>query len=276
MFVILRVNEAPKGIFKRAKQRKQLSKSQVEAVSTEKGLPFFILDIPADINDAAWNTVAEKCGRYVSRIVAPRSLALPDCGKLKRFVPSLMPSSLTFNTAADVIKKAAIDPCEISVTVTDRNAVHASGICRLLPLAAAVKVVTAHPERYASACSTALNEYGASIIIRSAYEPCTKPDIVICCDGGLAPSMQSAAVFGYRHKQAGKIYFCGSGIELARIHGKIIPDNIDPIDFAGAVTELCGSPEYKNSVFSCVETGCGICENPSPEKCLRCFVAGKL
>lgn len=276
MFVILRVNEVPKGFFKKKKNLKQLAKARAQSVATEKGLPFFILDVPAFTNDTAWEKIAEKCGRYASRIVAPRSLSLPDCGRLKRFVPSFMPSVLVFNTALKAVREAGVEPCGICITLTDRNALHPSRVHRLLSFASTVRVITSHPEKYASACKKALDEYGASIIIRSAYETSAKPDIVICCDGGLSPLMQSAAVFGYKHSLTGKIHFCGSGIELTDAHRQIIPPDIDPVDFAGAVTELCGSSEYKSSVFSDVVSSCNICDEPSPEKCLKCFAEGRL
>lgn len=276
MFVVLRVNESPKGIIKKKKQQKQLAKACAQSVATEKGLPFFILDVPACANDASWEKITQKCGRYASRIVAPRNISLPDCGKLKRFVPLFMPSILVFNTALKIIKKADVEPCGISITLTDRNALHPSRVHQLLPFASTVRVITAHPEKYASACKKALDGYGASIIIRSAYEPSTKPDIIICCDGGLSPLMHSAAVFGYKHSMTGKIHFCGSGIELTDSHKKIIPYDIDPVDFAGAVTELCGSSEYKSSVFSDIVSGCNICDKPLPEECLKCYAEGRL
>lgn len=276
VFVILRVNKDPKGFLKAKKQRKLLAKAHAQSVSTEKGLPFFILDISACANDAAWEKIAEKCGRYASRIVASRSLSLPDCGRLKRFVPSFTPSVLVFNTALDIIKKASVEPNKICITLTDRKALHPSRVHKLLPLSATVRVITAHPEKYAAACKNALDEYGASIVIRPSYEPVSKPDIVICSDGGVSPLMQSAAVFADRHSLTGKIHFCGSGVELTEAHSETVPSDIDPIDFAGAVTELCGSSEYKNSVFSHIVSSCNICDNPSAEKCLKCYVEGGL
>lgn len=276
MFVILRVNEVPKGFLKAKKQRKILAKAHAQSVPTEKGLPFFILDISSCPNDAAWEKVAEKCGRYASRVVAPRSLSLPDCGRLKRFVPSFMPSVLVFNTALDIIKKTSVEPSEISITLTDRKALHPSRVHKLLPFSSTVRVITAHPEKYASACKRALDEYGASIVIRPSYEPTAKPDIVICSDGGVSPLMQSAAVFADRHSLTGRIHFCGSGVELTEAHTETVPSDIDPIDFAGAVTELCGSSEYKNAVFSHVISSCNICDSPSTERCLKCYTEGKL
>lgn len=276
MFVILRANKAPKGFFKAKKHRKALAKAHAQSVATEKGLPFFILDIPPCPSEAEWERIAEKCGRYASRAVAPRSLSLPDFGRLKRFVPSFMPSVLVFNTALEAVREAAAEPCGICITLTDRNALHPSRIHKLLLLSSTVRVITAQPEKYASACKNALDEYGASLVIRPSYEPTAKPDIVICSDGGISPLMHSAAVFAGRHSPTGKIHFCGSGVKLTGSHSEIVPPDIDPVDFAGAVTELCGSSEYKNAVFSDVVSSCNICDEPSPSKCLKCYAEGRL
>lgn len=276
MFVVLRKIESPKGFFKKIKHNKILENSKPVTVATERGLPFFTLDISDIASDIQWEKIALKCGRYASRIVAPRSLSLPDYGGLKRFFPSYTPSLLNFNTALEVIKNADADPYDISITVTDRNAVHPSRIHKLLPFASSVRLITSYPEKYVSACKKALDEYGASIILRSSYEPSEKRDIVICCDGGISPFMSSAAVFGYKQCVMGKLSFSGNGVTLAENHREIIPDDIDSTDFAGAVTELCGSGEYKNSVFSSLVSSCNICDNPAPKMCLACFAQGRL
>ena len=276
MFVVLRAYSPPKGIFAKYQIRKEVRNACLQAVSTENGLPFYLLDIPDGIGTPLWDTVEKKCGRYASRIVAPRTLSLPDCGKIRRFVTNAMPSVLIFNTAVEIIKKACISPESISITLTDINAHHASAINSLLPLTSTLRIITSHPERYAVACRNAFEEYGASIILRSSYEPSLKPDVIICCDSRLSPKAENAAVFCHKSKTCGKLHIRGNGIVLNAHHKDIIPDSIDNIDFAGALTELCGCTEYKGSCFSNVETSCRKCQNTSAEKCLACFAAGKL
>lgn len=276
MFVVLRVNSPPKGLFAKHKIRKAVNNSCLQSVSTENGLPFYFLDLPEGMSPSLWDTAEKKCGRYASRIVAPRTLALPDCGKIRRFFPAEMPSILIFNTAIDIIKKSRIAPDRISITVTDISARHSSGLESLLPLSSAVRIVTARPERYASACQRAFEEYGASVLLRSEYEPSGKPDIIICCDGRLSPKAENAAVFCHKSKSIGKLQIRGSGINLKPHHREIIPESIDAVDFAGALTELCGCSEYKKSIFSNTEISCENCENTSAEKCLACFAEGKL
>jgi hypothetical protein len=85
--------------------------------------------------------------------------------------------------------------------------------------------------------------------------------------------MKNAAVFTHKRKAGGKLLFSGSGIVLSPEHLDIIPTDIDPIDFAGALTELCGYTGYKNSVFSEISIGCSRCADVSPEKCFQSFVS---
>lgn len=274
MFVVLRISSSPKGVFAKRKIKKAVNNACLKSVSTENGLPFYTLDIPDCISPFAWATIEKRCGIYASRIVAPRTLTLPDWGKIRRFSPSSMHSLLTFNTAAKTIKNADIPPESICITLTDINARHAASLNTLLPLASTLRVITAYPERYASACEKAFVEHGASVILRSHYEPSSKPDIVICCDGRLSPKAENAAVFCHKNKTCGKLHIKGGGLELTSNHKNIIPESIDEIDFAGAVTELCGCSEYKKSCFSSLDISCKKCADPTPENCLRCFVQG--
>ena len=45
----------------------------------------------------------------------------------------------------------------------------------------------------------------------------------------------------------------GGEIRLCEKHREIVPDYISPTDFAGALTELCGSSDYNGAVFSDTE-----------------------
>lgn len=272
MFVVFNVIQPVKGFFKHRKQKKYIAENGLHTVRNEKGLPFYILDIIEEKRGIDWKSVSAECGRYASRVIAPRNIILPDESDLKRFVPLSMNSVLIFNTAKEIIKNADLPPDKFSITLTDRNANHPSRILDLLPLSSQIRVVTAYPERYASVCAKALEEFGASLIIRPSYEKTSKPDAVICTDGAITSEMNSSAVFVSKRKTGGKILFSGSQTELLPKHKEILPQNIDAVDFAGALTELCGCPEYKNSVFSEIQISCQKCQNASAENCFKCFV----
>lgn len=275
MFVVLKTVTPEKNFLKRRKQLKKIRNSSTAVYKTDMGLPFCILEIAEPKKESDYLKISEKCGRYSSRIIASRSFPLPDNSGLKRFIPVSMNSFLIFNTALATIGNADLPADKICITVTDRNAVVSQRICELLPYASTVRIITSHPERYALAAADAYENHGASLVIRSSYEPVSQPEIVICCDGAILSSMSEAAVFAAKRKTGGKVRFNGSGINLSDYHKELLPDDIETVDFAGALTELCGSSEYKLSPFSEIEISCNNCENPSAEKCLKCCVCNQ-
>lgn len=270
MFVVLRMITPEKNFIKRYKQRKSIEKSSLTQCKTNDGLPFFTLDVTDKKQNTNWESVAKKCGAYSSRIVAPRSCHIPDNCGLKRFVPSVMSSVLVFNTALDAIEKSRISSNNLCITLTDRNAVHFSRVCRLLPFAPSVRIITSHPERYAEPCIKAYEDFGASLIIRSRYEPVSKPEIIICGDGAVTPSMKNAIVFSSKKKSSDGLVIYGNSTALTKNHLDAIGSGINSVDFAGAVTELCGSSEYRNSVFESTASNCFECDSESAAKCLMC------
>ena len=275
MFIVLRLIEPEKSYFKRRKQIKTTARLPAEIHRKSGSLPFCVLDVINSKHATAWQNFEERCGRYASRIVAPRNVALPDGNNLQRFAPSAMISTLIFNTAKSIVASAAPSTDSFVITVTDRNALSALRVCELLPLCSTVRVITSKPEKYAAVCEKALSDFGATLIIRPVYEPTQKPDIVICCDGAVCPSMNNAAVFAYKRRTCGKIRFCGNGIKLTEKHGEFLPNGIDPLDFAGALTELCACREYCESCFSELEISCNACSEQSPDACILCHISNK-
>ena len=234
MFVVLRTVTPEKGFFQRLKQKKIIKNAPISTHRTDKSLPFYTLDVLNDKNGINWSLTAEKCGKYASRIVAPHTLSLPDNSGLKRFVPISMNSILIFNTALKIISEANLPAEKICITVTDRNSVMPSRICELLPFASEIRIITSRPENYASAVMQAYADYGATLVIRSKYEPPKSPEIVICCDGAVLTSMSEAAIFAVKRNFGGKVRFCGSGIELSDCHKEILPPDIEAVDFVGS------------------------------------------
>ena len=275
MFIVLKTEETANGFFKRKKQQKILQKTEPVSYSTENGLHFFVLRIPGEMNAVSLASTAEKCGRYVSRVIAPRNLLLPDNGKVKRFTPVYSNGLFNFNTALSTIKKAKLRSEEICITVIDRNARMNGEIHRLLPYASSVRAVTSRPERYCNECNRIYDDCGASVMVRANYRPVRKKEIVICCDGTTTAEMKNSAVFSFRQNKYGKLRFFSEKISLSENHGKIIPDNIDPVHFAAAVTELCASTEYKSSIFSHTESSCGRCADTTVSDCLQCYASNK-
>lgn len=273
MFIVLRTIKPANGFFDRRRQKKQLERSEPFSCSTENGLPFFILDILCGKNGISRSETEEKCGRYVSRIVAPRNILLTDNGRIKRFTPGISNGIFIFNTALEAIKGSHIIPEETCITVIDRSAYMSREIHRLLPYASSVRAITSRPERYAMPCRQIYDEFGASVMVRPVYQPVEKSEIIICCDGATTEAMKNAAVFSFKRGIYGNLRFYSYGIELSEKHKKIIPESVDAVDFASAVTELCGSTEYKSACYAFTEVNCTDCTDASASECLNCYIS---
>ncbi len=270
MFVILRPVEVTGNYFEKRKKSKFIARSPVSMHRESGALPFFSLDVAAQKTD--WKTVAEKCGRYASRIVAPVSFPLPDGTPLRRFVPSSTVNNFVLNTAVSCLHSARLDPHSFTLTLTDRLACLAAETVDLIELCSCVRIITSRPEKYADACENALNDFGASLILRPCYEPTQKPDIIICADGAVCTAMSNAAVFAARKSDCAKLLFYFSGFELLPQHKELLPEGARPLDLAGALTELCTSTAYSSACFTNIAVSCRKCRSPSPENCIKCYV----
>lgn len=200
-----------------------------------------------------WEAIAQKCTRHTTRFIAPRTLSVPDIYGISRFIPARLPQMLAFNTALSVLAAANPESRNFSITLCDRTAVLPSELHRLLPFASSVRVITSRPERYAKACVDAFVSSGASILLRQSYEPPAERDVVICADGIIQPGTENSAVFAFGKKIGSAVCFSCSQIELLPEHRGIIPVELDCVDFAGALYELCGSGEYAKSVAAKIE-----------------------
>ncbi len=253
MFILFRHNYIEGGCFKRKKQLKNIAKSEIKTVRNEGSLPFYVAEIPLVQGCVLWKGIDKKCGKLASRVIASRSITIPDGLPIKRYVPTLLMPEIVFNTALEALKSAQLKPDSFSLTLTDRKGFVASRICELLPFCSEIRVVTCSPEKYAQPSATALNDSGAALIIRDSHYTTSKPEIVICTDGAVVPSMNGCAVFSHKKYGGGKLMLSGREINLCEKHRETVPDYISPTDFAGALTELCGSSDYGNAVFSDTE-----------------------
>lgn len=272
MFIVLNTVKPVNGYWGKRRQKKALKNCEPVSHSTENGLPFYTLDILDEKGGINRTEVEEKCGRYVSRIVAPRNLPLPDNGRIKRFTPVTSNGLFLFNTVIETLSEISLQPEEICITLLDRNAYMSGEIRRLLPCASSIRVITSRPERYTAVCREIYDDCGASVIVRPVYQPVSKKEIIICCDGATTEEMQNSAVFSFRRGIHGMPRFFSEGIELSEKHREFIPGNIDSVDFASAVTELCGSTEYKSSCFSQTDIICNLCDEKNCAKCLECYL----
>lgn len=273
MFILFRHNYIDGNCFKRKKQLKNISKSEIRTVRTDGSLPFYITEIPIVRGSVLWKGIDGKCGKLASRVVASREISIPDGLPIKRYASTLLMPEIIFNTALEALKTSHLKPDSFSLTLTDRKGLVASKVCELLPFCSEIRVVTGSPEKYAQPVADALSNSGAVLIIRDSHRASAKPEIVICTDGAVAPSMNGCAVFAHRKYVGGKLMLTGGEITLCEKHRDIVPDYISPMDFAGALTELCASADYDNAVFSDTEINSSACRAEEFARALFSFVS---
>lgn len=253
MFIILDIIKPPEKLRRRRRTIKEINSSAPEVHRTSGGLPFYTARICEDKGAVNWDAVNRKCSRYASKIIVPRTVYIPDTCNLLRFVPKHFGSTLVFNTAINLLKSAAISPQSLALTLSDRSGILNGRLHELLEYSSVIKIITLHPERYASACCKAYEEYGASVILRSSHEQTAKPELIIAADGCFSPLMHKSAVIAGKSFSAGALKIICSGMDLNKEHAALLPDGIQAYDFAGALTELCFCRDYINSSFTQAE-----------------------
>ncbi len=249
MFFVVKPVEPCEGFFAARKQKKEISEKPPTAYRTEHGLPFMTTEIFCGKNGLDPDEIKEKCGRYSSRLILPKSIDIPDGAGISRFVPSTMKALLNFNTAVEIFNIVSLPASSFSLNVIDPNARFAEKLYKLLPLCSSIKIITDRPEIYAPYCAEAYEKSGASVMLRDNFEKGSLRDAVICCESDYHFTDIPEIVFTYSDLIHGNTTVHGSGIRLTDEHRRIIGESIDPVDFAGALTELCSCREYCNSVY---------------------------
>ncbi len=248
MFVILKPVDAPDGFFASKKLKKTIDNKPANFIRTADGMPFAVLEIFNGRNGIEWKKVIDKCGRYTSRVIAPSDISLPENQHIMPFVPSWFPSRICFNTALEILDTVKLQPDSFVLTLCDCEAKFVDELPRLIPLCSSVKVITGKIEKYIPVCTEILEKTGASVMLRSTFEKSSKRDAVIFCGGNKNEFSCADIVFTTDRKMRGKTTVIGSDLVLLEEHKEVIGNGIDSVDFAGAVTELCGSHSYENSV----------------------------
>lgn len=248
VFVILKPVDAPGGYFASRKLKKSVDEKPAEFIRTADGMPFAVLEIFNGKNGIEWKKVIEKCGRYTSRVIVPKGISLPENQRISPFIPSRFLYNLCLNTALEILDTVKLSPDSFVLTLCDREAKFTQELCRLVPLCSSIKVITEKIEKYIPVCTDILEKTGASVILRTSFEKSSKRDAVIFCGGEKNEFVSADIVFAPDKTVRGKTTVIGSGVVLLEEHKSITGNGIDPVLFAGALTELCGSRTYENSV----------------------------
>ena len=247
MFVLISEAPAPRGRRRIRRLRSRLRRTPAKLCTEANALPFLTETVLSAAPD--WEAVAAHCGRCAARLLAPSSLTLPPDPRFRRYDASAFRAKVLFRSAVALLAAAKLPPQPLTITLCDRGGLLAADVLALLPFAAGLRVLTAAPARYIPVCVAALQTAGATLLLRDAYRPAPGPELLLCCSGVPADVPESACLLTAQPVAVSATALTGRAFPLQPTHAALLPDGVEALDFAGALTEICACPDYRAAVF---------------------------
>lgn len=245
MFVTIETDEGHEGIFERFKDLFREPLVEKRKVEVPNALPFYIIKAKSYHGICPWEKVEEAAGALRSRVILPSETVLPKESSLRSFEPTVFFERLLFNTAAEAIEKMQLDPCRVSITVFDENAYLIDLIEKLVPLASRLRIITNCGAAYDRLGDYLFERFGISIFVSGrADNAVLSSTFIISASGKNVPLIFSGVLFSNKkEKLMNAVVMSGKGFSLPKIYAELLPKNVEPELFAGALYELCGADE---------------------------------
>lgn len=251
MFVVIEKDEEQEGVFERFKDLFREPLVEKRKIEVPNALSFYIIKAKSYRGICPWEKVEEAAGALRSRVLLPPETILPPESLLRPFEPTVFFERLLFNTAADAIKKMRLDPCRVSVTVFDENAYLIDLVEKLVPLAFQLRIITNCGVAYEQLGAYLLERFGISLLVSSrADDSVLSSTFIISASGKAVPLIFPGILFTNRkEKLMNAVVMSGKGFDLPEKYAELLPKNIEPAAFAGALYELCGADELGQMKF---------------------------
>ena len=247
LFVLVSGLPAPRSRRQARRLQARLRRTPAKLITEANALPFLTEAVCAAA--PAWDAVAAHCGRYAACLLAPETLPLPPDPRFRRYDAAVFRAQVLFRSAFVLLKAAALPPQRLTVTLCDRSGLLASQAPALLPYAAVLRVLTRAPARYIPVCVRVMQTAGAALLLRECYRPAPGPELLLCCSGVPQGIPASACLLTAQPVAAPATVLTGRAFTLRPTHAALLPDGVDPLAFAGALTETCACPDYRDAVF---------------------------
>lgn len=251
MFAVLEIDSEKSGhqipFFRVKKQPKPVMRK----VEVTGSVPYLIVTAKMIKKNIPFCDIAEVCGRCASRMIIPKNIELPERCGLREFVPSYYPHILTLFLAADVLRKCKTEARDITLSVIDKKGILINHIEFIVKLAGTIKIITTN-RNYSNLAENIFDKYGAAIIITDNKNALDKSDIIIAVDTDELSGDEKGLIFTYgkpRIRGLSQNIICGGDVCLGGEYTKYLPMNIDMLQFASALYEICGLKKIENLKF---------------------------
>ena len=222
------------------RRRAVAEKSKVRAHNLCGAMRFYTVPVPLKNGSADWARIAAVAGGCKGRILAPSQLKVPEGYGLCEYYSADFAANMIFDSALSLLKKAAVPPQGISVSLVDPEALLADRVCDLLEVAASVKAVTKKPQNFLSAAQQAMREYGATLVIS---DRCDNSSAVI----SYPLAKPSDGVYGIISAKGVSVK--GFGADNVQDFKGILPSGLDTVRFAAACAKLCAESRMMKTGF---------------------------
>lgn len=246
LFVLISETPAPRGRLRVRRLQARLRRSPPKLCTQANALPFLTETVCAGAPD--WEAVAVHCGRYTARLLAPAALTLPPDPRFRRYDAAAFRAKVLFRSAIALLGAAQLPPQGLTVTLCDRGGLLAAEALALLPYAAGLRVLTSAPARYIPVSIAAMQKAGAALL-RDFYRPAAGPELLICCSGIPANAPANACLLTAQPANTAATELTGRAFPLRPTHAALLPEGVETLAFAGALTELCACPDYRAAIF---------------------------
>jgi len=199
---------------------------------------YYIITVKTANNKVKWKKIKKIAGNSAKYIIIPPNVTLPD--GIIRYDSTAYRRQILFNTFTKAISKC--NPRNLSLGLLDADARYCNLLYRLVKSAATVTVFTLCKETYQKTCDDVYRTMGSA--------PLMTDDIYMLnrCTCVFSPAKFNVFnitineyLFGYSG-----FNFVGDDIVLPSPFCSEIPKDIDPLDYAAALSERCKVTELNS------------------------------
>ena len=244
LFVVLQPQKCDNGFLSKISGWLHPYEPQLVDVAVRSGAPFFTLDCPEIYikkeggYSLPWDKIISAVGRCASRMLIPERINIPAGIPVSRFVSGYFSHRLLLDSVATIIRKCRLKPSDTYVAVIDSNGLLSEDIEQFVVLSSCIKIITNRRSKYEELSLRLMKKYGAVIMIADDYAAVKSCNFLVSTYAKLVPDFFDGLVFCQNSNN--NRFYSLKDIELPYEYEKLLPPEIDRLDFAGALYELCG------------------------------------
>lgn len=235
MFAFLNITEAEYGFLSAFRERRTKPQICDRIYYRAAGNSVYRINITQRFDNKEYELLAEKYRNINKRLLAPKEYEYPNYIQNMFYNPERYRLNLLCESACDLLKNSKLSPYSTNIAVLDRNGKFFRFIERLTPYVNRIDIITDKKELYSVVAEKLYHENGIAVTVGRDLCDCIASHAVIA-----ASVNKNDKITNHRIIAGCDVNIDGAlRIERVKLAGDIIiPDNIDSIEFAGALADI--------------------------------------